>query len=286
MLKIIDLMEIYRITQHKESNLDYFKDIINAAGVNAALDREQLSLEMLRQCGAREPRYNTTETFKTFAVNFFKVNSSYIDRTLELIAKEYDMLDTYNMIKNEDIDRKHTDKIDETRTNDLTNTRTNDLTDTRTDNLTDTRTDDLTKTRTDNLTERKTGSYIDDHYVSAENESGVMLRTRDTHTETDEAGSGTLNTGTQTTADTGTQTKTNTGTQTTTNTGTQTIEDTGTVKTEGDNVYTHDDNIKTTEHGYKASPNLEFFNALARNEFNIYEELTEKFAEKMCLGVF
>ena len=112
------------------------------------------------------------------------------------------------------------------------------------------------------MTERKTGSYTDEHYVSAENESGVMLRTRDTHTDTDPAGSGTSNTGTQTT------------------------DNTGSVHNTGLNEFTHDDKIIIGEHGYKISPNVEFFNALKRNEFNIYTELAEKFSDEMCLCVF
>lgn len=295
-------MEIYQLTQNKESSLDFLKDIINESGVNAALDRDMLSIEILRQCGAREPRYNTTFAFKIFAINFFKTHADYINRTLDLMAIEYNPINTFSRTRDEKIDRIHTDDIDETRTNDLKTERTDDLkterTDDlkseRTDDLTKTRTDNLTSTRTDNLTERKTGSYTDDHYVSAENETEVMLRTRDTHTETDAAGSGTLNTGTQTNADTGTQTTADsgtqtvedTGTQTTENTGTQTLEDTGTVKTKAGNEYKHDDHIKTTESGYKTSPNEEFYKAIARNDFNIYEDITEKFAENMCLGVF
>jgi hypothetical protein len=247
-------MQVYQIKQNKTNTLDYLVDIINESGVNALIDRETLALEILRQCGTRDARYNTSEVFARFAVNFFKREKSYIDRTLLLLAKEYDALDTYSISREEKIDRKHTEDINEQRV----------------DNLETKRTDNLTATRTDNLTERKTGSYTDEHYVSAENESGVMLRTRDTHEDTDPAGSGTSNTGTQTNA----------------NTGTQTTDNTGSVHNTGLNEFTHDDKIIIGEHGYKISPNVEFFNALKRNEFNIYTELAEKFSDEMCLCVF
>ena len=286
MVTVLDLMQVYQIKNGKAGTLDYLVDIINQAGVNALIDRESLALEILRQCGTRDARYNTSEVFARFAVNFFKREKSYIDRTLLLLAKEYDALDTYSISREEKIDRKHTEDIDEQRVDDLETERTDNLTTTRTDNLTDTRTDNLTATRTDNLTERKTGSYTDEHFVSAENESGVMLRTRDTHTDTDPAGSGTLNTGTQTNANTGTQTNAATGTQTHADTGTQTTTNTGSVHNTGLNEFTHDDKIIIGEHGYKISPNVEFFNALKRNEFNIYAELAEKFSDEMCLCVF
>lgn len=254
MVTVLDLMQVYQIKNDKTGTLDYLVDIINQAGVNSLIDRETLALEILRQCGTRDARYNTSEVFARFAVNFFKREQSYIDRTLLLLAKEYDALDTYSISREEKIDRKHTEDIDEQRVDDLEEERT----------------DNLTTTRTDNLTERKTGSYTDEHYVSAENESGVMLRTRDTHEDTDPAGSGTSNTGTQTNANTGTQTTTNTGS----------------VHNTGLNEFTHDDKIIIGEHGYKISPNVEFFNALKRNEFNIYTELAEKFSDEMCLCVF
>lgn len=254
MVTVLDLIQVYQIKNDKPGTLDYLVDIINQSGVNALIDRETLALEILRQCGTRDARYNTSEVFARFAVNFFKREKSYIDRTLLLLAKEYDALDTYSISREEKIDRKHTEDIDEQRVDDLETERT----------------DNLTTTRTDNLTERKTGSYTDEHFVSAENETGVMLRTRDTHTDTDPAGSGMINTGTQTNADTGTQTTTNTGS----------------VHNTGLNEFTHDDKIIIGEHGYKISPNVEFFNALKRNEFNIYTELAEKFSDEMCLCVF
>ena len=238
MVTVLDLMQVYQIKNDKTGTLDYLVDIINQAGVNDLIDRETLALEILRQCGTRDARYNTSEVFARFAVNFFKREQSYVDRTLLLLAKEYDALDTYSISREEKIDREHTEDLDEQRV------------------------DDLKSERTDDLLERKSGSYTEEHYVSAENETGVMLRTRDTHTDTDAAGSGVSNTGTQTT------------------------ENTGSVHNTGLNKLTHDDKIIIGEHGYKISPNVEFFNALKRNEFNIYTELAEKFSDEMCLCVF
>ena len=343
---MLDLMEIYQITQDKESSLDFLIDIINESNVNPLVDREVLAMEILRQCGAREPRYNTTKTFKLFGIHFFKMTADYINRTLELLAIQYNMLDTYNIARDEKIDRLHTEDLSKVRTDNLNELRTDNLNELRTDNLSELRTDNLSELRTDNLNEvredsaektesntgsedgtrnathttsesvsdNKTNNYSDEHYVSAENESGVMLRTRDTHAETDgdtktttrsvtdaeathsatvdshsllsEESHTTANTGTQTTANTGTQTLANTGTQALANTGTQALANTGTQTTTGDNEFVHDDTIKIGEHGYKTSPNVEFFNALARNEFDIYEKITERFADVMCLGVF
>lgn len=238
MVTVLDLMQVYQIKQNKTNTLDYLVDIINESGVNALIDRETLALEILRQCGTRDARYNTSEVFARFAVNFFKREKSYIDRTLLLLAKEYDALDTYSISREEKIDREHTEDLDEQRV------------------------DDLKSERTDDLLEHKSGSYTDEHYVSAENETGVMLRTRDTHSDTDPEDSGVSNTGTQTT------------------------ENTGSVHNTGLNKFTHDDKIIIGEHGYKISPNVEFFNALKRNEFNMYTELAEKFSDEMCLCVF
>lgn len=238
MVTVLDLMQVYQIKNDKPGTLDYLIDIINQSGVNALIDRETLALEILRQCGTRDARYNTSEVFARFAVNFFKREKSYIDRTLLLLAKEYDALDTYSISREEKIDREHTEDLDEQRV------------------------DDLKSERTDDLLEHKSGSYTDEHYVSAENETGVMLRTRDTHSDTDAENSGVSNTGTQTT------------------------ENTGSVHNTGLNKFTHDDKIIIGEHGYKISPNVEFFNALKRNEFNIYTELAEKFSDEMCLCVF
>lgn len=238
MVTVLDLMQVYQIKNDKTGTLDYLVDIINQSGVNVLIDRETLALEILRQCGTRDARYNTSEVFARFAVNFFKREKSYIDRTLLLLAKEYDALDTYSISREEKIDREHTEDLDEQRV------------------------DDLKSERTDDLLEHKSGSYTDEHYVSAENETGVMLRTRDTHSDTDAEDSGVSNTGTQTT------------------------ENTGSVHNTGLNKFTHDDKIIIGEHGYKISPNVEFFNALKRNEFNIYTELAEKFSDEMCLCVF
>lgn len=215
-------MELYKITEKKATNLDYIKDIINDAGVDSRVNRDILSAQILKDCGERYPRYNTTSTFYYFAVEYFKSDVDFIKRTLDLIEAEYDPLNTIHIEKNEKIDREHKEDID--------------------------------RTRTDNLLENRTGSYTEEHFVSAENEDGAQLRTRDTHTDTDANNAGIKNTGTQ--------------------------------KNTADNVFTHDDNIQTTENGYKTSPNKEFFNAIARNEFNFYEALTARFAERLCLGVF
>lgn len=189
----------------------------------------------------------------------------YEESRSEVVGEEI----TDDTTRTDNLQRQRTDNLTSTRTDDLTNTRTDNLQSQRTDNLTSTRTDDLTNTRTDNLQSQRTdnlqsertdnltsertdnleelrtpnltdtttpgaGSQID-RLVSADNETDLVIRSRDVATI---AGESVSHTGTEQTDHTGTQTTENTGTQTTENTGTQTTADTGTQTTESTGTQT------------------------------------------------
>ncbi len=207
-------MEIYRITAHKPSVNDYITDILNDANVDARINRSIISMRILADCGGRLVRYNTTDTFKAFAVAWFESHNTNITKAIDLLTLQYSVLEEYAETKNENIDRDH---------------RTN-----------GTKSSTLNATNGDNAT--------DEHLVSAENESGVQLRDRDTHAET------------------------------TTKSQTDSM-------TRGETT-THDDDILTTVSGHKTAP-AELIRAELENaKLNIYDEVIADFADAMLLNVF
>lgn len=207
-------MEIYRIKEHKPTVNDYITDILNDANVDDRISRSIMSMRILADCGGRLVRYNTTDTFKAFAIAWFESHNDNITKAIDLLTLEYSALEEYAETKSENIDRDH-----------------------RTDN---TKSSTLNVTNGDNAT--------DEHLVSAENESGVQLRDRDTHTETT----------------TKSQTDSTTRGETT----------------------THDDEILTTVSGHKTAP-AELIRAELENaKLNIYDEVISDFADTMLLNVF
>lgn len=297
MTKVIDLMELYRILNSSDDPELLLKDMMEEASLDERIDRNILADTLVAECGTMYPRWNTTTVFKRFGVNFFRRASREIRRDLDALELEYDPLMEYEESKSEIVDENIAD--DNTRTDNLQSARTDNLSELRTDNLSQLRTDNLNELRTDNLNELRTPNLSEsvtagagaqvDRYVSADNESDLVIRSRDVSTIPGESTTTTgtettANTGTQTTANTGTQTTANTGTQTTANTGTQTTANTGTQKNERD--YERDLTKDTELTGRKRTGAELIQEEIAANHFNIYDIIVRKFADQMLLGVY
>lgn len=297
MTKVIDLLELYRILNSSDDIALMLKDMMVAASLDERIDRDLLADTIISECGTAYPRWNTTTVFKRFGINFFRRASREIVRDLEALELEYDPLMEYEESRSELVDENIGD--DSTRTDNLSELRTDNLNQQRTDNLSELRTDNLNQLRTDNLNELRTPNLSEsvtagagaqtDRYVSADNESDLVIRSRDVSTIPGETTSTTgtettANTGTQTTANTGTQTTANTGTQTTANTGTQTTANTGTQKNERD--YERDLTRDTEISGRKRTGADLIREEIAANHYNIYDIIVRKFADQMVLGVY
>ena len=313
MTKVIDLMELYRILNSSDDPELLLKDMMEEASLDERIDRDILADTLVAECGTMYPRWNTTTVFKRFGINFFRRASREIRRDLDALELEYDPLMEYEESKSEIVDEDinddntRTDNLQSARTDNLTELRTDNLNELRTDNLSELRTDDLSQLRTDNLSQLRTpnlsesttagaGAQID-RYVSADNESDLVIRSRDVSTIPGESTTTTgtettANTGTQTTANTGTQTTANTGTQTTANTGTQTTANTGTQTTantgtqENERHYGRDLSRDTEITGRKRTGADLIREEIAANHFNIYDIIVRKFADQMLLGVY
>lgn len=249
MTKVIDLMELYRILNSSDDPELLLKDMMEEASLDERIDRDILADTIVSECGSMFPRWNTTTVFKRFGINFFRRTSREIRRDLDALELEYDPLMEYEESRNEIVDEDINDD------------------NTRTDNLQSSRTDNLTELRTPNLSESitaGTGAQID-RYVSADNESDLVIRSRDVSTIPGE-----------TTSTTGTDTTTNTGTQTTGHTGTQ--------KNERD--YGRDLSRDTEITGRKRSGAELIREEILANHFNIYDIIVRKFADQMLMGVY
>lgn len=127
MITLIDLLEIQRL----KSGSDDLFDLLNEAEFDERIDREVLNNKILSDLGACIPLYDTTDTFRVFYNNYFKVKAYTIKELLDTL--EYD----YNPIWNKDgtvtVEREgtHNEQInrtgrdtDDTSTVDLPNTTT------------------------------------------------------------------------------------------------------------------------------------------------------------------
>lgn len=297
MTKVIDLMELYRILEHSDDSQLLLKDIFTAANLDERIDRDVLADTLTAEAGELIPRWNTTVIFKRLAISTFKRKTREIVRDLDALDLPYNPLYEYDEYGAEIVDE--TIDEDKLRTDDLTNKRTDDLEEKRTDDLEEKRTDDLESKRTDDLADTRTPDYSEettagngsqiDHYVSADNEATLELRTRDVstvagQTVTHSGRDTTEHSGTQTTENTGTQTTENTGTQTTENTGTQTTENTGTQRNDRD--VDRDLTRNTEKHGRKRTGAELIREEILANHFDIYERIVEIFVDNMCMGVY
>lgn len=151
---------------------DYLTQIMTTAEIDARIDKNALALELINECGRQTPRYMDSSFFATMAANFFKIKAREITRDLDALELEYSPLDEFNV----ELEFHGGVKTEYGKTS----------------------------TRTDNL-QRKfaQGDLTNQHSVSADNESGLELRSQDTTSTLDDF---TNDTGTQTHADTGADT--------------------------------------------------------------------------------
>lgn len=154
-MTLLDLMNVYRIKTNNDNIYSLLLNMFDAGKIDARVDREILAERMLMDCGRREPRYNTTDTFLFFGSVWLESKRENITKKLDLLTIRYDPLNEYEEHRNEDIARAHQSDDTETKNRDVETTDAN----------------------------SKATSTTDEHFVSAENESVTQLRTRDVGSE-------------------------------------------------------------------------------------------------------
>ena len=259
---MIDLLEIYKITEHVENVNAMLLDMFSAANIDERIDRDILADKMLMDCGARFPRYNTTNTFYYFGVAWLKSKNANISKSLDALEITYNPLNEYEESKTENIDREHTRDGNKTLNNSFNSEKTNQFSSTL--NGTHNANNSDSSTKTDNAT--------DEHLVSAENESGVQLRTRDTRNET----IGDSSTFIESAADSETKNDATNESKTDTTRETQTDYETT----------THDDTILTMVGGHKTAPAELIEKELEKAKINMYDIIICEFSDEMFLNVF
>ena len=245
-MTLLDLMEVYKLIKNKEDVNALLLDMFQIANIDERIDRTVLAGRFLMDCGAREPRYNTTDTFLFFGSVWLQSKAQNISQWLDALDIEYNPLIEYEEHRLEDIDREHITNGTDTKARDVATSSTESST------LNQTNAD----TRTDNFT--------DEHLVSAENESGVQLRNRDTHTET--------------VGDNATRTESESVTDS------ERIDEDIT-NTRHDTI-THDDTVDTTLSGRKTAAYDLIIKEMEKAKLNIYDSLIDDFADVMFLNVF
>ena len=85
MITLIDLLEIQRL----KSGSDDLFDLLNGAEFDERIDREVLNNKILSDLGACIPLYDTTDTFRVFYNNYFKVKAYTIRELLDTLEYEY-----------------------------------------------------------------------------------------------------------------------------------------------------------------------------------------------------
>lgn len=210
-------MEIYRITNGKTSTTDFIRDILDTADLDERLDLNVLTMRIIASCGNRYVRYNTTDTFRTFAIAYLESERDSISRKIDAIAADFDPVNEYDYTKEVTEDK-----------------------------------NEIRHYERDSGSEESTAAnYTDTHSVSADNETGLQLRTQDGHAEN--------------------------------------IEENKTV-TDGnitdDETRNNDNKITTTESGYKTSPIDRVRKALELYNYNIYDDIIISLSDKMFIGIF
>lgn len=85
MITLIDLLEIQRL---KSGSEDLF-DLLSGAEFDERIDRDVLNNKILSDLGACIPLYDTTDTFRVFYNNYFKVKAYTIKELLDTLEYEY-----------------------------------------------------------------------------------------------------------------------------------------------------------------------------------------------------
>lgn len=269
-MTLLDLMEVYKLIKNKEDVNALLLDMFQIANIDERIDRTILAGRFLMDCGTREPRYNTTDTFLFFGSVWLQSKAQNISQWLDALDIEYNPLIEYEEHRLEDIDREHITNGTDTKARDVATTGTTTGSSTIDSDTTESSTLNQTNgdTRTDNFT--------DEHLVSAENESGVQLRNRDTHTET--------------VGDTATRTESESNTTSTDET--QSTSESKSERIDEDitntrrDTTTHDDTVDTTLTGRKTAAYDLIIKEMEKAKLNIYDSLIDDFADVMFLNVF
>ena len=311
-MTLLDLMEVYKLIKNKEDVNALLLDMFQSANIDERIDRTILAGRFLMDCGTREPRYNTTDTFLFFGTVWLQSKAQNISQWLDALDIEYNPLIEYEEHRLEDIDREHITNGTDTKARDVTTTenttRDTDTTETTSRDVdttettsrdvdateTNSRDYDSTESSTLNQTngDTRTNNFTDEHLVSAENESGVQLRNRDTHTET--------------VGDTATRTESESNTESIDESGnrTESVDESGnrtesvdesaskTARIDEDitntrrDTTTHDDTVDTTLTGRKTAAYDLIIKEMEKAKLNIYDSLIDDFADVMFLNVF
>lgn len=134
-MNLISLMEIYNLTINDNSNLyAIFNDIV----LDDRLNKKVLIREIIKECGAMQPLFGTTRTFKMFSDGFFELHYQQIVKLTDTLYFEYNPIwnkdgtitETITRELNEDINR----GIDTTNNKVVAETENGDNTDTGTIN--------------------------------------------------------------------------------------------------------------------------------------------------------
>ena len=301
-MTLLDLMEVYKLIKNKEDVNALLLDMFQIANIDERIDRTILAGRFLMDCGTREPRYNTTDTFLFFGSVWLQSKAQNISQWLDALDIEYNPLIEYEEHRLEDIDREHITNGTDTKARDVATTenttRDTDTTETTSRDVDTTETNsrdyDSTESSTLNQTngDTRTDNFTDEHLVSAENESGVQLRNRDTHTET--------------VGDTATRTESESNTESIDESGnrTENVDESGnrtesvdesaskTARIDEDitntrrDTTTHDDTVDTTLTGRKTAAYDLIIKEMEKAKLNIYDSLIDDFADVMFLNVF
>lgn len=88
---MIDILEIWALKRKKNSPAEFFDEM----DIDDRLDREVLVAEIMRQCGALTPIYNTTDSFEYFTKAFFKREKDTIKKMIDTTQLEYNPLENF-----------------------------------------------------------------------------------------------------------------------------------------------------------------------------------------------
>lgn len=97
---LTDLIQIWALKKNVSNPWDIYLTI----ELDERIDKQDLIGEIIRQCGALVPVYNTTDTFEFFTQQFFKREKDNIKRMIDLSEMEYNPLDNFE--RNENLSKK------------------------------------------------------------------------------------------------------------------------------------------------------------------------------------
>lgn len=116
-MNLIDLLEIWALKNRKNSPLNFYDDM----EIDSRLDRETLVAEIMRQCGALTPIYNTTDSFEYFTKAFFKREKDNISKMIDTVEIKYNPLENFERKEKLKHDASEKTETDETNTSENSN---------------------------------------------------------------------------------------------------------------------------------------------------------------------